>query len=234
MTQTLTLPAEMTSPYLSFFYQLSGASAPNSTGLRVRVQRGTLTENLLETVSNTDGWQPAFYDLGDWQGQAITLTFRVHNVAGLAGAQALVDEVNIGSSQPDLWVEVHNDTDFAMPGETVVSQITYANQGGASTSGTVITFTLPAELDFVSASVPPTVTPAGLVWNVVGLVGGGGTFEIDVTATVANTATPFNLYESQAHIAAGVVDHELEMLNNQASVRLQVGRILMLPLMLKR
>ena len=48
----------------------------------MRVQRGALIENLLETGANTGGWQPAFYDLRDWQGQAITLTFRVRNVAG--------------------------------------------------------------------------------------------------------------------------------------------------------
>ena len=60
-----------------------------------------------------------------------------------------------------------------MPGETVVQTITYGNQGGASTSQTLITYTLPAELEFVSASVPrSTVTPSGLVWDLVGLVGG--------------------------------------------------------------
>ncbi len=81
---------------------------------------------------------------------------------------------------------------------------------------------------------PPTVTPSGLVWDLVGLVGGGGPFEIQVTTTVANTAAPFNVYASQASISAAAADHELEVLNNTASVRLQVGRMLMLPLMLKR
>ena len=72
------------------------------------------------------------------------------------------------------------------------------------------------------------------MWDLVGLVGGGGPFEIEVTTTVAASATPFNVYESQALISAAAADHELESLNNTSSVRLQVGRILMLPLMLKR
>ena len=233
MTQTLTLPGGMPSPFLSFFYQLDGASTADNTGLRVRVQRGTLIDDLLDTTNNTDGWQPAFYDLSDWQGQAITLTFRVRNVAGIAGALALVDEVNIGSASPDLWVEALSDTDFAMPGETVVAQIRYGNQGGAPTSSTLITYTLPAELEFVSASVAPSsVTPAGPVWNLPGLDAGSGPFQIEVTLTVADTATPFNLYESQARI--GLAAHELEALNNEARVRLQVGRIILLPLILKR
>jgi len=232
ITQTLTLPGGMTSPFLSFFYQLDGASALDSTGLRVRVQRGAIIEDLLETTSDTDGWQPAFYDLGDWKGKAITLTFRVRNVAGVAGALALVDEVNIGSASPDLWMAAHSHTGSALPGETVVSQIIYGNQGGAPTSSTLITYTLPVELEFVSASVTPVVTPSGLVWNLPGLAADSGPFEIKVAVTVANTATLFNLYESQARI--GVAAHELESLNNLSRLRLQVGRFIMLPMVLKQ
>ena len=95
-----------------------------------------------------------------------------------------------------------SDVDTAMPGETVEYTLTYGNQGGASTGGTLITYTLPAELEFVSASVPPTVTPSGLAWDLVGLVGGGGPFEYQVTTTVANTAAPLNVYASQASISA--------------------------------
>lgn len=232
ITQTLPLPSGMTTPFLSFFYQLDGALALENTGLRVRVQRGTIIEDLLETTSDTDGWQPAFYDLGDWQGEAITLTFRVRNVAGITGALALVDEVNIGSASPDLWVAAHSDTGSALPGETVVSQIIYGNQGGAPTSSTLITYTLPVELEFVSASVTPVLTPSGLVWNLPGLPPNSGPFEIEITNTVANTATLFNLYESQARI--GIAAHELESLNNLSLFKLQVGRFILLPVVLKQ
>ena len=54
-----------------------------------------------------------------------------------------MDEVNLGSARPDLWVEALSDVDYAMPGETVVQTLIYGNQGGASTSETLITYTLP-------------------------------------------------------------------------------------------
>jgi hypothetical protein len=49
--------------------------SPVCTGRRVRVQRGTLIDDLLKTSINTDGWQPGFYDLRDWEGQATPLYF---------------------------------------------------------------------------------------------------------------------------------------------------------------
>ena len=45
-------------------------------------------------------------------------------------------------------------------------------------------------------------------------MGGGGPFEIEVTTTVAASATLFDVYESQALISAAAADHELEALNN--------------------
>ncbi len=121
----------MTSPYLSFFYDLSGASTADRPACDVRVQRGTLIDDpARDQRSIPDGWQPAFYDLRDWEGQAITLTFRVRNVAGQAGALALVDEVNLGSARPDLWVDALSDVDYAMPGETVVQTSPTATRAG--------------------------------------------------------------------------------------------------------
>ena len=73
------------------------------------------------------------------------------------------------------------------PGETVTFTLSYENTGAGTALNTVLTDTLPAELDFVSASdgeVPDPVTGV-ISWNLGDIAGGSALATKTVTARVA-------------------------------------------------
>ncbi len=231
IAQVVSVPVTMSTPILSFFYQLGGASAAGGTYFNVRVDNGITPTLLFSTTSNTNIWTHRWFDLTPWAGQTITLTFNVHNEAGIPCTWAYLDEVTIGSAYPDLWISKSGAPAAALPGEPVVYTIAYGNQGGAAAHGVWITDTLPGELLFVSASpAPMSVTPT-LAWDVGSVPARSGPFTIIVTATVAPTVTPFRYYTNTVRIHTPAT--ELEQANNTDQATTFVGRWLYLPLTMK-
>jgi uncharacterized repeat protein (TIGR01451 family) len=227
IAQVVTIPVTISTPILSFLYQLGGASAAGGTYFNVRVDNGITPTLLFSTTSNTDAWTHRWLDLTPWAGQAITLTFTVHQVAGQTDIWAYLDEVTLGSAHPDPWVSKSSPS-AAPPGGPVVYTIAYGNQGGAVANGVWITDTLPGDFLFASASPPPTVITPLLAWNVGNLPAKSGPFTIVVTATVVPTATLFRHYTNTVSIQTTAT--ELEQANNVAVAQTFVGYRLYLPL----
>jgi len=183
----------------------------------------------LSTTTNTDVWTHRWFDLPPWAGQAITLTFNLHQTAGDPIRWVYLDEVTLGSAYPDLWVS--KDGPIARPaGEQVIYAITYGNRGGALASGVHITDTLPTELSFIDASVPP-VTTLPLVWEVGDVPAKSGPFTITVTATVDPAAPLFTTLTNTVSIEA--VSPELETFNNTAQVATFIGYRIYLPVLMR-
>jgi uncharacterized repeat protein (TIGR01451 family) len=106
--------------------------------------------------------------------------------------------------------------------------ITYGNGGGADATGVILTNTLPAELTFVDASLPPVSTSLVLIWEVGDLPAHSGPFTIVVTATVAPTTTLLSTLTTlfETHTAS----LELETANNTFQWSTFIGYLLYLPI----
>lgn len=95
LTETLSVPSDMHQPTLSFLYRLSGAT-PGGTWLEVDL--GSETTTLSVTLaSNTADWAQKWIDLEPWAGQALTLSFKLHQRMNLPGAWTYIDDVSVGS-----------------------------------------------------------------------------------------------------------------------------------------
>ncbi|MCI0398333.1 MAG: hypothetical protein L0322_25845 [Chloroflexi bacterium] len=230
VSQVVTVPVTMTTPLLSFMYQLSGAYGSNGgSPLVVRVDDGA-TITAIATLDEATGerWTHGWSDLSAWAGQTVTVTFTLQQAAGAPTAWARVDEVTLGTGHPDLWVTLGDG--LGLPGEEITLTLTYGNQGGVPASGVHITQTLPAGLNFVSASLPP-ISTAPLVWDVGSLPAGSGPLTILVRVQVAPAAPPLTTLTSPVTIAP--TGPELETANNDGEGHVFVGRRLYLPVILK-
>lgn len=229
IAQTVTVPIPMSTPTLSFLYQLRGASAASGSWFNVQVDNGITATTLFSTTTSTNDWTHRWFDLTPWAGQTVTVTFNIHQTASYPFAWAYLDEVSIGSAYPDLWVT--KDGPIARPaGEQIVYAIAYGNRGGAAASGVRITDTLPTELSFVDAS-PPPVTTLPLIWEVGDVPAKSGPFTITVTATVDPAAPLFTTLTNTASI--GAVSPELETFNNTAQAATFIGHRIYLPVVMK-
>jgi uncharacterized repeat protein (TIGR01451 family) len=224
LSQRLTVPLMMTAPTLSFLYQLEGAST--GAGLSVQISDSLTTTQVMAIDSDRLDWAHAWTDLSRWSGQTITLTFSVNEIAGHSFVRALIDEVSIGSVHPDVWVSARG-VSFAPPGSQVVYQLTYGNRGGLAASGNIISATLPAELEFVSASLTPTITGSTLTWSVGDLPARSGPTTIFITATVGALDTVWHHATLTADITT--LGAELEVENNHDQVNTTITWAVFLP-----
>jgi uncharacterized repeat protein (TIGR01451 family) len=221
LAQVVTLPMTTSVPVVSFLYQLKHSSGDNNLGLEVQIHTDSATTTIFSATTDTVAWTHEWLNLSDWAGQTITLTFNVNEVMGTLPVWAYLDEVSLGSAHSDVWAALSAPT-TVQPDDTLTYQLTYGNQGGAPAPATQLTLTLPAELTFVGASVPPLTTTAPLVWEVGELTAKSGPNTIVVTTTVPPTA--LSIITGTVSIATGAT--ELEIANNagQAStfIRYQV------------
>jgi len=244
VSQSITLPLTMTHPLLSFFYQLGGIQAGVDSGLAVQVEDALGATTLFTDTQNAATWQHRALDMQPWRGQTVTLTFNLHQAAGVSPyAHVYLDEISLGSARPDVWI-AGTDTS-GIPGESIVYTIAYGNQGGGTAQAVRITDTLPAEVSFIAASVPPIITTPALVWDVGTLAPQSAASQIAVTVTLVPTVTVFSTLAHTLEIAPqdmglsgtlmldpGLV--ELETANNVATAGIYVGKHVFLPLILKK
>lgn len=230
VSQSITIPITLSTPFLSFMYQLNGVFPDAESELTVAVHDGISTTPVLTLDESTHSWEHAWIDMSSWVGQSVTVTFNLHQADGEPIVNVYLDDVSLGSASPDNWVTVNST--IALPGEQTVHTLTYGNQGGAASENGVITYTLPADISFVSASVLPTsVNGSVLVWEVGSLPAKSEPFTIVVTGTVSLSATPFEYLTSTAVIATPTT--ELETLNNVAVGQTFIGRFTYLPVVFK-
>jgi uncharacterized repeat protein (TIGR01451 family) len=230
ITQAITVPITMSTPTLSFLYQLKGASPTSGSWFNVQVDNGITATTLFSTTASADDWTHHWFDLTTWAGQAITLTFNLHQTAGDPIRWVYLDEVTLGSAYPDLWVSKGGSI-TARPGEQAVYTISYGNRGGAAASGVRITDTLPAELTFVTANLLPITATPSLVWDGGDLSAKSGSFTIVVTATVAPTVPLASTLTNTVAIEA--ISPELETFNNTTQAVTFIGYRIYLPMIIK-
>ena len=130
--------------------------------------------------------------------------------------------VTLGAAHPDVWVTAESSR--GVPGGTVHHILRVGNRGAVAGANVVLTYTLPPELTFVSASRPPT-SVAPLRWELGALPAGGAPLVIEVTAT----ARPDLPGRTVSSTAALVATDELELLNNAATAHTPLSSLIFLP-----
>ncbi len=228
--QTVSIPAEMFAPTLSFLYQLEGASPTSGSSLDVLVDDGSNTTAVFTSTSGTLGWAHQWVDLGAWSGQTVDLIFSIHQTADRLCTWGYLDEISLGSSYPDLAISKSGPWKV-LPGETVVYTIVYENRGGVTAAGVQVTDTLPAELTFVGATPAPNATSPALRWDVGDVAARSGPQTIVVTATLSADAAMNRELTNAVLITAA--SPELRTDNNQATLGTLIGYQVYLPIVMK-
>jgi uncharacterized repeat protein (TIGR01451 family) len=225
LSQTVSVPVGMEAPVLSYFYLYNGLIADEHNSFDVLLDDGQMSVIAQQSQVNRL-WQHQWVDLSPWAGETITLTFRLHQEQYAPNTWLFVDDVSLGSAHPDLWLAVEGGS--GLPGEQIEQTLTYGNRGGAVAAETRLTYTLPAELAFVSASVPP-VSTSPLVWELGDLPAKSQPLTLSVVVQISPTAVPFTTLTSTAVIQPA--DSELETLNNSTQGRTFIVRLLYLPML---
>lgn len=209
LSQSLAIPDGSSAATLAFFYQLGGASLSEHTGLSVQLQTPTGDVNLFSTQTNTSDWTFQSLNVSAWRGQTVTLVFRVNQLAGenKLPTWALIDDVSLGSTYPDLWVSPSSV--IGTPGEEVTYTLACGNRGGVPANNVQIMAKLPPELTFVSAQPAPVSQSPLLTWNMGNLPAKSEGCSIRVTVRVDAAALSKKLV-NQIEIRAEPPEIELE------------------------
>ncbi|MBK9052512.1 MAG: PD40 domain-containing protein [Chloroflexi bacterium] len=226
LKQVVTVPVSPAVSVLSYWHWLNGMTQAGGPSFSLHVDDGSSNTPLVTRQTNTVGWEHSWVDLSAWAGQTITVTFNVHQVVDKPMAEAYLDEVTLGSTQPDVWL--NGDYQTALPGETVTYAITYGNQGAAAADSVTLNHTLASGLSFVSATVPPTqISGSTLTWNLSTMNSNTGPLTIFVTVQVNPAAPAFTTLSSPLSIST--TSNELETSNNQATIKIYLVRMTYLP-----
>lgn len=227
ISQRLTLPVTLTSPGLSFLYRIDGSATDAQAAFTVTAETD-LGAIAVYTSLETPGtpWQHVWRDMSAYAGQSITLSFAIDPRDGSGGARLALDEVSLGSTAPDLWVE------SALPAEirpetAQTMTLQYGNWGGGLAAGASITLTLPPGLTLDSAEPPPSSAAPELVWQLPSILPGAVGPSIVLTLSIDPGAAGATLTPT---IVIDSTTPELELANNAWRAAVFVGYRAHLPL----
>jgi uncharacterized repeat protein (TIGR01451 family) len=230
LQQSVTLPAAMSHPTLSLFYQFGTVTPSGFASFAVEIEDGAGSHSILSTTTVADTWQHRWFDLSSWAGQTVTLRMQVHQAPGSPRAWAYVDEVSVSSVYPDLWVTKLARPQVARPGAQVVYGIAYGNRGSVAAQGVSISDSLPPGAVYVGAEPAPDEVGPTLVWDVGDLSATSGPATIVLTTTLPSSAAGFETYTNTVRIEASTP--EQETWNNQAQAATWIGEKNYLPLLM--
>jgi uncharacterized repeat protein (TIGR01451 family) len=223
--QSVTIPEAMHRPTLALMYQAFGLINGGESGLELRLTKADTTATFILTAHNTD-WSHTWLDVEAWAGETITISLVARQAAGEPLLRVNLDDISLGSAYPNLWLSSVNAA--AMPGQEVVYKIFFGNSGGVIATDVEISHTLPTEMTFASASLPPTQTTPSLIWQLGDLLAHSEMMSLVITATVSATAVPFSSLTAPLHISSASPEMELE--NNSGQFILFVGQRAYLPI----
>lgn len=157
-----------------------------------------------------------------WVGKTVTISFMNETPDDVF----YLDEVTLGSTYPNVWVDLAGEL-AALPGEQLTYEIAFGNNTNLDALTNTISLTLPTQVNFVSASIPPTVNGNVLTWQVGDLLADTDASLITVTTTVKASAPRRTMLEAQVTI--GSATQELVLENNTAVFSTFVGDLIFLP-----
>ncbi len=226
--QVVTLTPSLANPILSFLYQAGGLGPNGASEFVVQVSGLGGEDTLFSTRQSTAGWTHQWIDLSAWIGETITLTFELNQAANKPTAWVYLDEVSLGSTFNDVWVEIES-VNGAL-GETVPIAISFGNRGGALAEDVEVSLSLPSSLVFKGSNIP-SINPTTPTWQTGSLPAKSEVQTIVVYVQVKSSAASFTNFTTTASVATS--SNELETLNNTATGTLFTGKYLYLPMVRK-
>ena len=102
-----------------------------------------------------------------------------------------LDEILIGSALADIWVNVAPSISKMKPGDVFFLTINYGNRSIIPASQTTLTLSLPENLTFVDADLPPASVHPAITWelNTVGAGSIAVLIAVDLTAPLGEYLT---------------------------------------------
>ncbi len=228
--QVVNVPADMLEPTLSFLYQHTVEDTSSADRFTVYLEgSNAITQSY--TLGPATEWTHNWFDVKNWSGESLTITFDLFTADDNFLSWAYLDEVTLGSSFPDLWVR--DCAMNALPGEHAVCTLTYGNQGGATAKDGQIIVSLPQNVLFEAATPAPRFDSLLLhwIWDLGDIPAQSRSLPIVITTTIAPTATAFSTYTGTLTLDSATP--EIETDNNTATLVAFVGRRVYLPLTLR-
>ncbi len=164
------------------FYTVGGDSCTsNATGFTCTVYN--VTTNTLRTITAVFTTTASFEGILTNTAQLTTLTGSETNPANNSAGPVTVTVVAPAPDYPDLWVNKSVSDRYLQAGDTLTYTLQWGNQGNAAASSTVLTDTLPAKVNFISAEGTPARNGQILTWDLGNAASGaGGVYHVVVTA----------------------------------------------------
>ncbi|HSH02535.1 MAG TPA: DUF5050 domain-containing protein, partial [Anaerolineae bacterium] len=163
LSQTVTIPSTLPNPNLSFVYELQGGQDLGDSRFVVNVvDEGGVTA--VYTTTQSTPWRLKNIDLSPWAGQTIDLNFTLDQAANDLNLTLHIDEINLGTAYPDLWLNLSGPLSVP-PNEEALITINYGNHHTIAATDTQLTLDLPAGIEFVAATPAPTTTSPQPTWD---------------------------------------------------------------------
>jgi TolB protein len=225
LSQTVTVPANMTWPTLSFLARGSGDLPGDGSGLVVTL---TPEGGLEETVWNgyvTADWQLFWIDVSAWQGQQVTLSFKLQQEAEDPALTIFLDDVSLGPAAPETWVKTAIFPPGAAKDGVVELTLDLGNRGGVAGQDPLLVLTLDPALTLLDATVPPQQAGQRLTWNLDSLAP-----EAQQTIVLQLKVSQKKPPGSQLKLTASLeVVGEAYLRNNEAETAVIYGNLSFLP-----
>jgi uncharacterized repeat protein (TIGR01451 family) len=206
LSQQVAIPNDMFQPTLSFMQSRRGYAPEHLSSFIVTVDDGDTVTPLPIAVGG-GAWSLAWADMQAWAGQTVTITFHLEQVPGEPAQQTSLDAISLGSAYPDLWIKAFGPSN-ALPGDALLYEIRYGNQGKVDAEDVEVTLFLPADLIFVEAWPSPTAVNGAVTWNAGNLLAESESNSIFITVQIAATAAPFTTLTTSATIQTATPEQQ--------------------------
>jgi Tol biopolymer transport system component len=226
--QEVTLSPTLANPILSFMYQLGGVQPNGDSEFVVKINSSNNEQVIYSTKQGTPGWVHEWIDLSAWANEIVTLSFELVQAANHPNAWVYLDEVSLGSTFNDVWVEIEN-VNGAL-GETVPIAVSFGNRGGAMAENVEVSLSLPSSVVFMGSNLP-SINPTTPTWQIGSLPAKSEVQTIIVYVQIKTSAASFTNFTTTASISTS--SNELETLNNTAAGTLFTGKYIYLPMVRK-
>ena len=201
ISQTVSLPNELSNATLSFMYESGATEIIGSESFVVQIQS----------------------NLGELD-EFVILSNEANQI------WVNLDDVTLGSTYPDIWVDGLSLAADSAPGTIIQRTIYYGNQGAVSAEQGTLTVTLPSEFTFVSANIPPAQIAPSLVWDLNNLASNSQE-KIELTLLVADTVSVGDTVTTNLQVST--ISEEYAVLNNIKNIETEIGYTSLLPTVIK-
>lgn len=124
--QTISIPATVHKPTLSFMYSIFGSNT-DQTYFEITAHQGVSATQIFSTSEST-AWKLGWVDMTPWSNQTVTLTFSLHQAQGDMIKTLYLDDISLGSwltakpesVSPDR-IEVNETTQLIISGDNFIA-----------------------------------------------------------------------------------------------------------------